>query len=117
MNIKRITIIQIGITLVLFFAFFFIFNYRVGLGILLGSATGYFSFYSLNKRINEITDEEIPDLRKIIKNNRNFRYIVLIIILVISGLLPQVFNIIAVCLSILINKISIYIDLMINKKS
>ena len=116
MNVKRITIIQIAITLVLIIAFFFVFNYRVSLGILLGSTTGYFSFYSLNKRINKLTDEEIPDLSKIVKKNRNFRYLVLILILVISGLLPQVFNIIAVCLSVLINKISIYIDLMISKK-
>ena len=70
---------------------------------------------SLNKRISELIDEELADMRKIIKGNRNFRYLVLILVLLVSGFLPQLFNIIAVCFSILINKISIYINLMIDK--
>ena len=112
MNIKRITAIQIVITLILSISLFFVFNYKVSIGILYGSALGYFSFYSLNKRISELTDE---DLKKVVKKNRNFRYLVLLLALIISGLIPEVFNIIAVCLSILINKISIYFDLMANK--
>ena len=41
----------------------------------------------------------------------DFRFLVLAMVLIISGFLPQVFNIIATCFSVLINKISIYIDL------
>ena len=37
-------------------------------------------------------------------------------VLIVSGFLPQVFNIIAVCFSVLLNKISIYIELLIEKK-
>jgi len=116
MNVKRITIIQIIITIILSISFFFIFDYKVSLGIILGSGTGYLNFYLLNNKISNLSDDEIPNMGKIIKSNRNFRYLVLILILIISGLLPQIFNIIAVCFSVLINKISIYIDLVINKK-
>lgn len=116
MNIKRITIIQIVITLILATSLYFVFNYTISFGILLGSGTGYFSFYSMFNRINNLHDEEIPNMGKIVKRNRNFRYLVLILILVISGFLPQVFNIVAVCFSILLNKISILIDLILSKK-
>ncbi len=85
MNIKRITAIQIVITLILSISLFFVFNYKVSIGILYGSALGYFSFYSLNKRISELTDEELPDLKKVVKKNRNFRYLVLLLALIISG--------------------------------
>lgn len=117
MNIKRITTIQLIITFALAISLFFFINYKISLGILLGSALGYFNFFFLNKRINDLTDEELPDLKKIVKKNRNFRYIVLLLTLIISGLLPQVFNIIAVCLSVLINKLSVYIDLIFNKNN
>ena len=116
MNIKRISIIHISLTIILSVCFFLIFDYKVLLGILLGSSVGYFNLYSLNKKINELTDEEIPNIRKVIKGNRKFRYLILMVVLIIAGLLPQVFNIIATCFSVLINKISIYIDLFINKK-
>ena len=116
MNIKRISIIHISLTIILSVCFFLIFDYKVLLGILLGSSVGYFNLYSLSKKINELTDEEIPNIRKVIKGNRKFRYFLLIVVLIIAGLLPQVFNIIATCFSVLINKISIYIDLFINKR-
>lgn len=115
MNIKRIITIQVILTLIFSISLFFVFDYRVSLGIILGSSLGFFNFYSLNKRISELIDEELADMRKIIKGNRNFRYLVLILVLLVSGFLPQLFNIIAVCFSILINKISIYINLMIDK--
>lgn len=116
MNIKRISIIHISLTIILSVCFFLIFDYKVLLGILLGSSVGYFNLYSLSKSINELTDEEIPNIRKVIKGNRKFRYLILMVVLIIAGLLPQVFNIIATCFSVLINKISIYIDLFINKR-
>lgn len=116
MNVKRVLIIQIIITLILSVSLFFVFDYTVSLGIILGSSLGYFSLHSLNKKISELTDEEIPNLNKSLKSNRNFRFLVLVIVLIFSGLLPNVFNIIAVCFSVLINKLSIYIDLMISKK-
>lgn len=116
MNIKRVLIIQIIITLILSISLFFVFDYTVSLGIILGSSVSYFSLYSLNKRISELTDEEIPDLNKNLKSNRNFRFLVLAMVLIVSGFLPQVFNIIAVCFSVLLNKISIYIELLIEKK-
>ena len=116
MNIKRISIIHISLTIILSVCFFLIFDYKVLLGILLGSSVGYFNLYSLSKKINELTDEEIPNIRKVIKGNRKFRYLILMVVLIIAGLLPQVFNIIATCFSVLINKISIYIDLFINKR-
>lgn len=115
MNIKRITIIQIIITVLLSIGFYFIFDYTVSLGIILGSAVGYYNLYSLYSRINNLTDEELPDMDKVLKSNRKFRYLVLILVLVVSGLLPMIFNVIAVCFSVLINKISMYIDLLINK--
>ena len=46
----------------------------VALGILLGSGLGYFDFYYLNKKLNEVSDIEVPDLKRIVKKNRNFRY-------------------------------------------
>ena len=113
MNIKRVLIFQIIITLILSISLFFAFDYTVSLGVILGSGVGYFSFYSLNKKINELTDEEIPELKKKLKGNRNFRFLVLAIVLIISGFLPSVFNIIAVCFSVLINKLSIYIELLL----
>ena len=116
MNIKRVLIIQIIITLILSISLFFVFDYTVSSGIILGSSVSYFSLYSLNKRINELTDEEIPDLNKNLKSNRNFRFLVLAMVLIVSGFLPQVFNIISVCFSVLLNKISIYIELLIEKK-
>ena len=116
MNIKRVLIIQIIITLILSISLFFVFDYTVSSGIILGSSVSYFSLYSLNKRINELTDEEIHDLNKNLKSNRNFRFLVLAMVLIVSGFLPQVFNIIAVCFSVLLNKISIYIELLIEKK-
>ena len=116
MNIKRVLIFQIIITLILSISLFFAFDYTVSLGVILGSGVGYFSFYSLNKKINELTDEEIPELKKKLKGNRNFRFLVLAIVLIISGFLPSVFNIIAVCFSVLINKLSIYIELLLEKK-
>ena len=57
MNIKRVLIIQIIITLILSVSLFFVFDYTVSLGIFLGSSVSYFSLYTLNKRINELTDE------------------------------------------------------------
>lgn len=116
MNTKKITIIQIIITLILAVSLFFVFDYKVTLGVILGSALGYFNFYHLNKKLDAVTDEEIPNFGKIIKGNRNFRYLVLTIVLVISGFLPQIFNIIATCLSVLINKVSMYISLLVSKK-
>ena len=116
MDIKRISIIHISLTIILSVCFFLIFDYKVLLGILLGSSVGYFNLYSLSKSINELTDEEIPNIRKVIKGNRKFRYLILMVVLIIAGLLPQVFNIIATCFSVLINKISIYIDLFIDKR-
>lgn len=116
MNIKRVLIIQIIITLILSVSLFFVFDYTVSLGIILGSSVSYFSLHTLNKRVNELTDEEIPELNKKLKSNRNFRFLVLAMVLIVSGFLPQVFNIIAVCFSVLLNKISIYIELLIEKK-
>lgn len=116
MNIKRVLIIQIIITLILSISLFFVFDYTVSLGIILGSSVSYFSLHTLNKRVNELTDEEIPELNKKLKSNRNFRFLVLAMVLIVSGFLPQVFNIIAVCFSVLLNKISIYIELLIEKK-
>lgn len=116
MNIKRVLIIQIIITLILSISLFFVFDYTVSLGIVLGSSVSYFSLHTLNKRVNELTDEEIPELNKKLKSNRNFRFLVLAMVLIVSGFLPQVFNIIAVCFSVLLNKISIYIELLIEKK-
>lgn len=95
---------------------FFIFNYTVSLGILLGSGLGYFDFYYLNKKLNEVSDNEIPDLKRIVKKNRNFRYLILLVVLLIIGFLPMIFNIIATCLSVLINKLSVYIDVLVSKK-
>ena len=115
MNIKRILFIQIIITLILSVSLFFIFDYTVSIGVVIGSLLGYFSFYSLRKRINELTDDDIPDLQKNLKSNRNFRFLVLAIVLVICGFLPFV-NIIAVCFSVLLNKLSIYIDIIISRK-
>ena len=115
MNIKRISIIQIIITFILSVSLFLIFNYTVALGVLLGSSLGYFNFYSLNKKVNDLLDEELADMNKVVKGNRNFRHLVLLLVLIVAGLLPQVFNIIAACFSVLINKISIYIDLIIEK--
>lgn len=116
MNIKRVLIIQIIITLILSVSLFFVFDYTVSLGIILGSSVSYFSLHTLNKRVNELTDEEIPELNKKLKSNRNFRFLVLAMVLIVSGFLPQVFNIIAVCFSVLLNKLSIYIELLIEKK-
>ena len=116
MIIKRVLIIQIIITLILSISLFFVFDYTVSLGIILGSSVSYFSLHTLNKRVNELTDEEIPELNKKLKSNRNFRFLVLAMVLIVSGFLPQVFNIIAVCFSVLLNKISIYIELLIEKK-
>ena len=116
MNIKRVLIIQIIITLILSISLFFVFDYTVSLGIILGSSVSYFSLHTLNKRVNELTDEEIPELNKKLKSNRNFRFLVLAMVLIVSGFLPQVFNIIAVCFSVLLNKLSIYINLFIEKK-
>lgn len=116
MNIKRVLIIQIIITLILSIGLFFVFDYTVSLGIVLGSSVSYFSLHTLNKRVNELTDEEIPELNKKLKSNRNFRFLVLAMVLIVSGFLPQVFNIIAVCFSVLLNKLSIYINLFIEKK-
>ena len=116
MNIKRVLIIQIIITLILSVSLFFVFDYTVSLGIVLGSSVSYFSLHTLNKRVNELSDEEIPELNKKLKSNRNFRFLVLAMVLIVSGFLPQVFNIIAVCFSVLLNKISIYIELLIEKK-
>ncbi len=116
MNLKRITIIQIIITVVLMFVLYFVFDYKVSLGILLGSSLGYLNFYFLSRKINNISDEEIPNMNKIIKDNRNFRYLLLILVLIISGFLPMIFNLIAVCFSILICKISMHLDLMFFKK-
>lgn len=116
MNVKRVLIIQIIITLILSISLFFVFDYTVSLGIILGSSVSYFSLHTLNKRVNELTDEEIPELNKKLKSNRNFRFLVLAMVLIVSGFLPQVFNIIAVCFSVLLNKISIYIELLIEKK-
>ena len=90
MNVKRITIIQLIITLVLVISLFFVFNYKVSLGILLGSGLGYFDFYYLNKKLNEVGDSEIPDLKRIVKKNRNFRYLVMLLVLLISGFLPMI---------------------------
>ena len=115
MNIKRVLVIQVVITLILSVSLFFVFDYTVSLGIILGSSVGFFSLYSLSNRINELTDEEIPELNKNLKSNRNFRFIVLAMVLVISGFLPFV-NIIAVCFSVLLNKLSIYIDIIIKRK-
>lgn len=116
MNVKRITIIQLIITLVLVISLFFVFDYKVSLGILLGSGLGYFDFYYLNKKLNEVSDIEVPDLKRIVKKNRNFRYLVMLLVLLISGFLPMIFNLIATCLSVLINKLSVYIDVLISKK-
>ena len=116
MNVKRVLIIQIIITLILSISLFFVFDYTVSLGIILGSSVSYFSLHTLNKRVNELTDEEIPELNKKLKSNRNFRFLVLAMVLIVSGFLPQVFNIIAVCFSVLLNNISIYIELLIEKK-
>lgn len=116
MKIKNITIIQVIITIILAVSLFFVFDYKVSLGIILGSSLGYFNFYFLNKKLISLNDEEILDLRKILKKNRNFRLLVLLVVLVIVGFLPQIFNLIATCLSVLINKISMYIDLLISKK-
>ena len=115
MNIKRILFIQIIITLILSVSLFFIFDYTLSIGVVIGSLLGYFSFYSLRKRINELTDDDVPDLQKNLKSNRNFRFLVLAIVLVICGFLPFV-NIIAVCFSVLLNKLSIYIDIIISRK-
>jgi len=83
MNIKRITIIQIIITVLLSIGFYFIFDYTVSLGIILGSAVGYYNLYSLYSRVNNLTDEELPDMDKVLKSNRKFRYLVLILVLVV----------------------------------
>ena len=115
MNIKRILFIQIIITLILSVSLFFVFDYTVSIGVLIGSSVGYFGLYSLNKRVNELTDDELPELNKNLKSNRNFRFIVLAMVLIISGFLPFV-NIIAVCFSVLLNKLSIYIDIIISRK-
>ena len=115
MNIKRILFIQIIITLILSVSLFFIFDYTLSIGVVIGSLLGYFSFYSLRKRINELTDDDVPDLQKNLKSNRNFRFLVLAIVLVICGFLSFV-NIIAVCFSVLLNKLSIYIDIIISRK-
>ena len=115
MNIKRILFIQVISTLILSVSLFFIFDYTVSVGVVIGSLLGYFSFYSLRKRINELTDDDVPDLQKNLKSNRNFRFLVLAIVLVICGFLPFV-NIIAVCFSVLLNKLSIYIDIIISRK-
>lgn len=116
MNIKRVLVIQVIITLILSVSLFFVFDYTVSLGIILGSSVSYFSLYSLNKRISNLADEELPELNKNLKSNRNFRFLVLALVLIVSGFLPQLFNIIAVCFSVLLNKISIYIYLLIEKK-
>ena len=116
MNIKRVLLIQIIITLILSVSLYFVFDYTVSLGIILGSSVGYFCLYSLSKRVNELTDEEVPELEKNLKSNRNFRFIILAMVLIISGFLPEVFNIIAVCFSVLLNKLSIYIDIIISRK-
>ena len=115
MNIKRILFIQVISTLILSVSLFFIFDYTLSIGVVIGSLLGYFSFYSLRKRINELTDDDVPDLQKNLKSNRNFRFLVLAIVLVICGFLPFV-NIIAVCFSVLLNKLSIYIDIIISRK-
>lgn len=115
MNIKRVLLIQIIITLILSVSLYFVFDYTVSLGIILGSSVGYFCLYSLSKRVNELTDVEVPELEKNLKSNRNFRFIVLAMVLIISGFLPFV-NIIAVCFSVLLNKLSIYIDIIISRK-
>ena len=115
MNIKRILFIQIIITLILSVSLFFIFDYTLSIGVVIGSLLGYFSFYSLRKRINELTDDDVPDLQKNLKSNRNFRFLVLAIVLVICGFLPFV-NIIAVCFSVWLNKLSIYIDIISSRK-
>ena len=116
MNIKRILFIQIIITLILSVSLFFIFDYTLSIGVVIGSLLGYFSFYSLRKRINELTDDDVPDLQKNLKSNRNFRFLVLAIVLIICGFLPEFVNIIAVCFSVLLNKLSIYIDIIISRK-
>ena len=59
MNIKRVLLIQIIITLILSVSLFFVFDYTISLGVIVGSCLGYFCFYSLRKKINELTDEEI----------------------------------------------------------
>ena len=115
MNFKRVTIIQIVITLVLSFVLLFVFDYKVFLGIILGSSLSYFNFYMLNKKVNNLSDEEIPSMNKILKDNRNFRYLVMGLVLVMAGLLPMIFNLVATCFSVLINKFSIHIDLLIKK--
>ena len=116
MNIKRVTFVHICLTLVLAFIFLFIFDYKVLLGIILGSGLGYFNLFILNRRVSNLVDDEIPDLASIVKKNRNFRYLIILLVLLISGFLPMVFNLIATCLSVLIIKISMYIDLLISKK-
>ena len=117
MNIKRVLVIQVIITLILSVSLFFVFDYTVSLGVILGSSVSYFSLYSLNKRISNLADEEIPELNKNLKSNRNFRFLVLAMVLIVSGFLPQVFNIIAVCFSVLLNKLSIYIDIIIKRRN
>ena len=81
MNIKRISIIQLIITLSLAIGFYFIFDYTVSLGIVLGSAVGYFNLYSLHDKVSNLCDEDLPDMNKVLKNNRKFRYLVLILVL------------------------------------
>ena len=116
MNLKRVLLIQIIITLILSVSLFFVFDYTCSIGVIVGSCLGYFCFYSLRKRINELTDEDFPDLQKNLKSNRNFRFLVLAIVLIICGFLPEFVNIIAVCFSVLLNKLSIYIDIIISRK-
>ena len=87
MNIKRITIIQLIITFVLVISMFFVFNYTVSLGILLGSGLGYFDFYYLNKKLNEVSDNEIPDLKRIVKKNRNLIIGILFAVLILCSAL------------------------------
>ena len=116
MDLKKITIIQLVITFILAVSLIFVFDYKVALGIILGSGVSYLDYYLLNKRITNLTDKEIPDLNKILKKNKNFRYLIMILTLMIAGFIPQLFNIISVCLSVLINKISIYISTLISKK-
>ena len=56
MNIKRVLLIQIIITLILSVSLFFVFDYTCSIGVIVGSCLGYFCFYSLRKRINELTE-------------------------------------------------------------
>ena len=79
MNIKRILFIQIIITLILSVSLFFIFDYTLSIGVVIGSLLGYFSFYSLRKRINELTDDDVPDLQKNLKSKLTLNIKVIII--------------------------------------